>query len=67
MPTMVPRADGSQSGAPRPVSAGTNTTPPESGTVDANGSDSEAAPMIPSPSRSHCTAAPVTKIAPSSA
>ena len=67
MPTIVPRADGSQSGAPSPVNAGTKTTPPESGTVPASASVSAAAPISPSPSRSHCTAAPVTKIAPSRA
>ncbi len=67
MPRIAPRADGSQSGAPSPVSAGTKTTPPESGTVRANASDSYAAPMMPSPSRSHCTADPVTKMAPSRA
>jgi hypothetical protein len=67
MPTIAPRACGSQCGAPMPVSAGTNTTSPESGTVRASPSISAAESMRPSPSRSHCTAAPVTKIAPSSA
>ena len=66
-PMISPRADGSQSGAPRPVSAGTNTTPPESGTPAASCSVSPAEATRPSPSRSHCTAAPVTKIAPSRA
>ena len=32
-PVMMPRASGRQYGAPRPASAGTTTTPPESGTV----------------------------------
>ena len=67
MPRMVPRACGSQSGAPSPVSAGTNTTPPLSGTVEASASDSAAEPIKPRPSRSHWIAAPVTKIAPSCA
>ena len=66
-PRMVPRAAGSQCGAPRPVRAGTKTTPPESGTDAARGSVSSAELIRPSPSRSHCTAAPVTKIAPSRA
>ena len=52
-------------GAPSPVSAGTNTTPSVSGTVRAIASVSAAEPTICRPSRSHCTAAPVTKIAPS--
>ena len=63
----MPRACGSQCGAPSPVSAGTNTTPSEDSTVDATASLSAADPTICSPSRSHCTAAPVTKIAPSRA
>jgi hypothetical protein len=49
------------------VSAGTNTTPSEESTVEAIAAVSAAEPTICSPSRSHCTAAPVTKIAPSSA
>ena len=65
MPRIVPRACGSQCGAPSPVSAGTNTTPPVSSTVAAIASLSAADPTICRPSRSHCTAAPVTKIAPS--
>lgn len=67
MPRMVPRACGSQCGAPSPVSAGTKTTPSESSTVAAMAAVSAADPTTWSPSRSHCTAAPVTKIAPSSA
>ena len=66
-PMIRPRACGSQCGAPRPVSAGTKTTPSEDGAVAAIASVSAAEPTICSPSRSHCTAAPVTKIAPSSA
>ncbi len=66
-PRIVPRACGSQWGAPSPVSAGTKTTPSDESTVAAIASDSAAEPTICSPSRSHCTAAPVTKIAPSSA
>ena len=34
-PTMAPRASGCQYGAPRPVKAGTNMTPPLSGTLSA--------------------------------
>ena len=67
MPAISPRASGSQSGAPRPVSAGTKTTPPESGTAVASASASAAVLITPSPSRSHCTAAPVTNTEPSSA
>ena len=67
IPMIRPRACGSQCGAPSPVSAGTKTTPSVSGTVAAIASVSAADPTICSPSRSHCTAAPVTKIAPSSA
>ena len=65
MPRIVPRACGSQCGAPSPVRAGTNTTPSVSSTVAAIASVSAADPTICRPSRSHCTAAPVTKIAPS--
>ena len=35
-PTIVPRASGFQYGAPRPVKAGTNITPPLSGTLSAS-------------------------------
>ena len=49
------------------MSAGTNTTPPESGTERASASVSAAEVMICRPSRSHCTAAPVTNTAPSRA
>src|ERR1700694_2286816 len=66
-PVMVPRAYGSQWGAPRPVNAGTRNTPPASGTDEGSGPASDALAMMPRPSRSHCRAAPVTKIAPSSA
>jgi hypothetical protein len=64
---MSPRASGRQCGAPRPASAGTATTPPESGTDAASASISRALPMMPSPSRSHCTIAPAMKVEPSSA
>ena len=47
--------------------AGTTTTPPASSTVVASGPSSAALSITCSPSRSHCTAAPVTKMAPSSA
>src|SRR5512143_2260328 len=65
MPTMVPRAYGSHHGDPRPVKAGTTNTPPESVTEAASGPISAAEEMMPSPSRSHWMAAPVTKMAPS--
>ena len=58
---------GPSAGAPSPVSAGTKTTPSVSSTVAAIAAVSAAEPTICSPSRSHCTAAPVTKIAPSRA
>ena len=67
MPTIVPRAYGSHHGEPRPVNAGTTYTPPLSGTLAASGPISAASSMMPRPSRSHWIAAPVTKIAPSSA
>ena len=67
IPAMTPRASARQWGAPRPVSAGTKTTPPVSGTLRASASTSFADRMIPSPSRSHCTAAPAMKADPSSA
>ncbi|CAB4554232.1 unannotated protein [freshwater metagenome] len=49
------------------MKAGTKYTPAESGTLAASGPISDDCLMIPNPSRSHCTAAPVTKIDPSSA
>ena len=64
-PRSAPRAYGSQYGEPSPVNAGTNTTPSVSATLAASGPTSDAASMMPRPSRSHCTAAPVTKIEPS--
>ena len=67
MPVMRPRASGRQCGAPRPVSAGTMVTPPESGTDRASASISAAAAMMPRPSRSHCTSAPAMKALPSRA
>ena len=66
-PRIVPRACGSQCGAPSPVSAGTNTTPSVLSTEAAISAVLPAESMIPSPSRSHWIAAPVTKIEPSSA
>jgi hypothetical protein len=42
MPTSVPRANGSQCGAPRPAKAGTSTTPPVSSHWRASGSTSGA-------------------------
>ena len=50
-----------------PVKAGTNVTPPLSGTDAASGPSSAAASMMPSPSRSHWMAAPETKAEPSRA
>ena len=67
MPTMVPRAYGSHHGAPSPVRAGTKYTPPVSGTDSESGPASAASRITPRPSRSHCKAAPVTKIDPSRA
>ena len=67
MPTTVPLAYGSHHGDPRPVNAGTKNTPALSSTVAASGPVSAALPITPSPSRSHCTAEPVEKIAPSRA
>ena len=66
-PVMRPRASGRQCGAPSPASAGTNTSSPESLTLFARASMSEAFSMRPRPSRSHCTAAPAMKALPSSA
>ncbi len=64
---MVPRAYGSQCGVPSPVNAGTKAMPPLSGTDAASASTAGAESMIPRLSRSHCTAAPVMKMLPSSA
>ena len=64
---MTPRAPARQCGAPSPVSAGTKVTPPLSDTVRASASISLALWMMPSPSRSHCTAAPAMKAEPSRA
>ena len=66
-PVMMPRASGSHQGLPKPVSAGTKVTPPLSGTDPASGPMSAAVSMMPSPSRSHWMAAPLTKVEPSSA
>ena len=59
-PISRPRAVESQDGAASPVSAGTKYTPWVSGTLRASVSVSAAEPRRPAPSRSHCTAAPVT-------
>ncbi len=67
MPTTTPRAYGSHQGVPSPVKAGTTNVPLESVTDAASGPISAELSMRPSPSRSHCTAAPVTKIEPSRA
>ena len=66
-PTMAPRASAFQYGAPRPVKAGTNITPPASGTLSASACTSPLARIACSPSRSHCTTAPPMKTLPSSA
>jgi hypothetical protein len=64
---MAPRASLRQYGANRPENAGTKYTPPLSSTWRASSSTSAAPAMIPSWSRSHCTADPVTAIEPSRA
>ena len=66
-PRIAPRAYMSHSGAPRPVKAGTTTTPPLSGTEPARVSVSAESLMMPSPSRNHCTAAPAMNTLPSRA
>ena len=66
-PTMAPRASLRQYGANRPENAGTKYIPPLSLTCLARPSISDAPEMMPSWSRSHCTAEPVTAIDPSSA
>ena len=55
---MSPRASGCHQGEPSPVSAGTNDTPPVESTLHAIASLSAALASTPSPSRSHCKAAP---------
>ena len=65
---MVPRAFGSQYGAPRPVKAG--TTIDVAGVEHARGQALDlagTAEKTPSPSRSHCTTAPPMNTLPSSA
>ena len=47
MPEHAPRAYGSHHGEPSPVNAGTNTTPPLSGTLAASGPVSAASAMMP--------------------
>ncbi len=66
-PISMPAACGSQCGAPRPTNAGTNTTPPVSGTLAASASTSAEEPISFRLSRSHCTTAPPMKMLPSSA
>ena len=66
-PSTAPRAVASHSGAPRPVKAGTTTTPPESPTEPASALTSGADAMIFRPSRSHWMAAPPENTLPSSA
>jgi hypothetical protein len=66
-PTMVPRASGFQCGAPSPVNAGTNITPPLSGTLAASCCTSLLERIAFRPSRSHCTTAPPMKTLPSRA
>ena len=66
-PNIAPRASASHHGAPSPVNAGTRYTCWAGSAAAANPPASAAAPITPSPSRNHCTAAPATKIAPSSA
>src|SRR5438445_4829517 len=66
-PTIVPRAFGSQCGAPSPTNAGTKYTPPVSGTSRASCSDSDAWVISLNPSRRHWIAAPAMKTQPSSA
>ena len=66
-PTMAPRASAFQYGAPRPVKAGTNITPPASGTVAASPCISLLPVMARRPSRNHCTTAPPMNTLPSSA
>ena len=64
---MAARASGSQWGAPSPANAGTRYTPPVEESPAAIPSVCAAEAMTFKPSRSHCTAAPATKIEPSSA
>ncbi len=66
-PVIVPRAYWSHHGAPMPVSAGTKYTPPLSPTLRASLSTSDDERIMPSPSRSHCTTEPPTKMLPSNA
>ena len=66
-PMSRPRAYMSQCGAPSPTKAGTRYTSPLSGTDSARNAVSAASEISPRPSRSHCTAAPVTNALPSSA
>mmetsp|Transcript_6839 Transcript_6839/g.23090 ORF Transcript_6839/g.23090 Transcript_6839/m.23090 type:complete len:316 (-) Transcript_6839:289-1236(-) len=64
---MTPRASGRHRGANSPENAGTNVTPPESGTALALASTSAASLMIPRLSLSHATPAPAMAMLPSRA
>jgi hypothetical protein len=65
-PQMSPRAAIFQCGAPRPGERGHEHHPARVGTSAASASISAAQEMSPSPSRSHCTAAPAMNTLPSS-
>mmetsp|Transcript_25962 Transcript_25962/g.42871 ORF Transcript_25962/g.42871 Transcript_25962/m.42871 type:complete len:256 (-) Transcript_25962:213-980(-) len=67
MPTMHPRASDRQYGANSPEKAGTNVTPSVFETDPASTSISDADPIKPRLSRSHCTARPAIATDPSSA
>ena len=67
-PTIAPRASERQYGANSPENAGHEVDPAVVGAPGAaSASISAASQMMPSWSRSHCTAEPVTAIEPSSA
>ncbi len=65
MPAISPRASASQCGVPSPASAGTNMTPPVDPASTASRSASSGPETMPSPSRSHVTAAPLVSTEPS--
>ena len=67
IPLINARASAFQCGEPRPANAGTKETPPVDSTVRASRSLSAASPRMPSSSRNHWIAAPLARIAPSSA
>ena len=66
-PQINPRAFGSHCGEPRPVSAGTKKTPSVEATGRRAPRTRPPSAITPSPSRSHCSAAPPTSTAPSAA